>query len=113
VKIISGKWEGKTGPIYARTPSYYFDVHLLPGGIFELPIPGEWNSIIFVHEGAVHYQDKELVDHMYCCKLHKTGTKDEFVHRFTSEKGARFVLIGGQPLNEPIVQHGPFVMNTQ
>jgi quercetin 2,3-dioxygenase len=34
VKIISGKWEGKTGPIYARTPSYYFDVHILPGGVF-------------------------------------------------------------------------------
>ena len=39
VKIISGKWKGKTGPIYARTPSYYFDIEILPGGRFELPIP--------------------------------------------------------------------------
>lgn len=113
VKIISGKWEGKTGPIYARTPSYYFDVHVLPGGAFELPIPGEWNTIIFVYEGQVVYQDKELVDHMHCCLLGKSGKKEEARHRFSSEKGGRFVLIGGQPLNEPIAQHGPFVMNTQ
>lgn len=99
VKIISGKWEGKTGPIYARTPSYYFDVHVLPGGVFELPISGEWNTIIFVYEGQVVYQDKELVDHMHCCLLNKTNKKEETKHRFYSEKGGKFVLIGGQPIN--------------
>lgn len=34
-------------------------------------------------------------------------------HSFVSQKGAKFVLIGGQPLNEPIYQHGPFVLNTK
>ena len=57
VKIISGKWQGKTGPIYARTPAYYFDVHIHPGGNFDLPIPGSWNSIVFPYEGSILYQN--------------------------------------------------------
>lgn len=61
VKIISGKWKGKEGPIFARTPSYYFDVKLLPGGTFDLPIPGDWNSIIFPYSGEILYQAKTVV----------------------------------------------------
>jgi len=47
VKILSGKWQGKTGPVYARTPAYYFDVTINSGGKFDLPISGSWNSIIY------------------------------------------------------------------
>ena len=61
VKIISGKWQGKTGPVYARTPAYYFDVHLHPGGKFDLPIPSGWNTIVFPYEGELLYQEKEIV----------------------------------------------------
>lgn len=113
VKIIAGKWNGKTGPIYARTPAYYFDVKLLPKGSFDLPIPGHWNSFIFVHQGDLVYNNGTKVDTFSCCVLEKSGKAEEVLHRFRSEKGARFVLIGGQPLGEPIAQHGPFVMNTQ
>lgn len=73
VKIIAGKWQGKTGPIYARTPSYYFDVQMLPGGKFDLPIPGDWNSIIFTYEGSVLYQNKTTVDKDHCCVLDKSN----------------------------------------
>jgi redox-sensitive bicupin YhaK (pirin superfamily) len=97
VKIISGQWEGKTGPIFARTPSYYFDVTVLPGGEFDLPISGGWNSIIFVYDGVVKYQNKTVVDKDHCCVLEKSKEK-EIVHKFYSEKGGKFVLIGGQPL---------------
>lgn len=111
VKIIAGKWQGKTGPIYARTPSYYFDVNVLPGGTFDLPIPGNWNSIVFVYEGSILYQNKTTVEKDHCCVLDKSN--NEIDHKFTSSSGAKFVLIGGLPLNEPIKQYGPFVMNNQ
>lgn len=58
VKIIAGKWQGKTGPVYARTPAYYFDVSLHPGGQFDLPIPTGWNTIVFSYSGELIYQGK-------------------------------------------------------
>jgi redox-sensitive bicupin YhaK (pirin superfamily) len=85
----------------------------LPKGSFDLPIPGHWNSFIFVHQGDLVYNNGTKVDTFSCCVLEKSGKAEEVLHRFRSEKGARFVLIGGQPLGEPIAQHGPFVMNTQ
>ena len=45
--------------------------------------------------------------------MNKSKKEEETVHTFYSDKGAKFMLIGGSPLNEPIKQHGPFVMNTQ
>ena len=71
VKIISGEWKGKKGPIYARTPTYYFDVSIEAGGEFKLAIPGDWNTIIFTYDGDVIYQGKQKVGHQHCCVLEK------------------------------------------
>ena len=76
VKIISGLWEGKKGPILARTPSYYFDVQLLPGGVFKLPISGLWNTLIFVYKGEANYMGKHYVDTLSCCSLNRTGKEE-------------------------------------
>ena len=76
VKIIAGKWQGKEGPVFCRTPSYYFDVQIHPGGVFELPISGIWNSFIFVYEGEVKYQNETLVDTFSCCVLNKSKKEE-------------------------------------
>ena len=84
VKIITGKWQGKTGPVFARTPSYFFDVNILSGGTFELPIPGDWNSLIFLHSGEVLYQEKTLAQINNICVLDKKNSNDEILHKFRS-----------------------------
>ena len=56
--------------------------------------------------------DKHIVNEEFCCLLEKSK-EEEFKHTFTSDKGAKFILVGGCPLNEPIEQYGPFVMNTK
>jgi len=40
-----------------------------PGGDFNLPIPGDWNTIIFAYDGVIHYNDKLQVDKDHCCVL--------------------------------------------
>lgn len=55
---------------------------------------------------------KKEVGEFYCCVLEHSDTK-QLVHKFKAAKHSKFVLIGGQPLNEPIEQYGPFVMTNK
>ena len=67
-----------------------------------------------MYEGNLEYtylNDKKIVDEYSCCVLGNSD-KEAIKHKFKASKHSKFVLIGGKPLNEPIVQHGPFVMNT-
>lgn len=59
------------------------------------------------------YQNKTKVEKDSCCVLDKGEKKQDINHQFVSEKGAKFMLIAGQPLGEPIQQYGPFVMNSK
>lgn len=71
--------------------------------------------MIFVYEGNLEYTvngKTRAVDELHCCVLEQSDSQ-EILHKFRASKHSKFVLIGGQPLNEPIVQHGPFVMNTK
>lgn len=76
-------------------------------------MPTDWNAFIFVLEGVGRFGSLKMTTES---GAHHTLvlTKGESVY-FKNEKNdpLRFVLIAGQPLNEPIVQHGPFVMNTE
>jgi redox-sensitive bicupin YhaK (pirin superfamily) len=72
VKIISGEWKGKKGPILARTPTYYFDISLKEDGDFDIPIPKKWNTLVFVYEGKLNYTvngKTREIDEFYCCVL--------------------------------------------
>lgn len=114
VKIICGTWEGHTGPIIYNTPSIYMDVEMEKNGEFNIPINGNWNSIIFVYDGQISYtaqNAKHNVQKDHCLVLEKS-TNGDIIHKVNASQGAKFVLIGGQPLNEPVVNYGPFVMNT-
>lgn len=108
VKVISGEWEGVKGPILARTPAYYFDVELSKNGYFDLDIPTTWNAFIFVFEGNLVYNGSTEVHLEHVCVL---GHQDT-THKFVGD-AARFVLVAGEPINEPIAKYGPIVMNTQ
>lgn len=82
---------------------------------FEIPIPKKWNTLVFVYEGKLNYTvngKSREIDEFHCCVLEQSGT-DDIEHKFRASKNSKFVLIGGEPLNEPIIQHGPVVMNTK
>jgi len=110
VKIIAGKFNGRTGPIHGgATDPYYFDIHLGPGAVFEAPLPAGHNAFVYAYEGEarVGEQAKPLA--------HRAAglLSDGELVQIRTEKGARVLLLAGKPLREPVVQYGPFVMNTR
>jgi quercetin 2,3-dioxygenase len=133
VKIIAGESMGVKSPVYTRTPTMYLDFQLDKGKLlihfcnptklfnlkhdlgasFTQPIPEDWNAFIFILSGVGLFGSTEkLIE----APAHHTLvlSKGNSVH-FKNEKETplHIVLIAGEPLNEPVVQRGPFVMNTQ
>jgi hypothetical protein len=116
-KVIAGTLilEDRTvpGPIQGlSTDPLYIDVELSPGAAFTQPVATGHNAFIYVFEGSLSVgapaKARTLV-------THAAGVlaKGDQVEASAGVDGARFLLLAGRPLGEPVVQHGPFVMNTR
>jgi len=109
VRVIAGHSHETVGAVQRDvTEPLYLDVHL-PGGVaFEQAIDPSCNAFTYTYRGCVQIGDKEVPDrHMAILK-----NDDSQVLRVSSSAPARLLIIAGHPLNEPIAQYGPFVMNT-
>jgi len=113
VKVIAGESMGIKSPVRTLTPTYYLDFTLKPGTSYCQAVPQGWTTFLYTLEGEIKLgSDKKVkVKPGHTVVLSKNDEIVQFENANESE--ARFVLISGQPLNEPIVQHGPFVMNTK
>ena len=111
VRLIAGKLKDKNAPINGgSTDPYYFDVHLAPGAVFDAPLPAGHNAFVYVYEGdALIGEDKKALPNRAAGLL----SDGSAVKISAQEKGARLLVLAGKPLREPVVQYGPFVMNTR
>ncbi len=112
VKVIAGMFytADKTyqGPIHGLTTEpLYFDVKLSANGVFSHPLAAGMNAMTYVFEGSTQIAETVLDTHT--AAILSDGDK---VTIKAGVDGARFLLLAGRPINEPIVQYGPFVMNT-
>ncbi|XP_022139418.1 pirin-like protein [Momordica charantia] len=112
VKVIAGEALGAKSPIYTRTPTMYLDFTLNPKAHLQHPIPSSWNAFVYVLEGEGVFGSSKSAPAM-AHNLLLLGFGDGLEVWNKSSKPLRFVLVGGEPLSEPVVQFGPFVMNTQ
>ena len=108
VKVIAGTFGTTAGPINGgSTDPVYFDVHLEAGATFSAPVKDGYNAFIYPYEGEVFVDDRAI-------EAHTAGVLSQNGDISVKAKNAaRFILLAGKPLNEPIVQYGPFVMNTR
>lgn len=90
----------------------YLDFSLEPGAHLQQPIPESWNAFVYVLEGeGIFGRSKSSPVNAHHLLLLGSGDGLEAWNK--SSKSLRFILVGGEPLCEPLVQFGPFVMNTQ
>ncbi|CAF0922068.1 unnamed protein product [Didymodactylos carnosus] len=112
VKIIAGESMGIQSPVYTITPTMYLDFTVKPTGQFTQSIPNNWNAFCYILSGSGEFGSKTTKADAHNILVLSLGNTLQFKNT-SQTSDLRFVLIAGKPLNEPIVQYGPFVMNTQ
>jgi hypothetical protein len=116
-KVIAGTLESVRGPVPGpiqglTTEPLYIDVELPAGAAFAQPVAKGHNAFIYVFEGSVNVGAAGTVRGLDRHSAGVLATGDQ-VEASAGADGARFLLLAGRPLGEPVVQHGPFVMNTR
>ena len=111
MRVIAGNSNGVKGAVTRDiTEPLYLDIHIPEGASFSTALPCTHNAFIYVYRGEVKVGDT-LVESRRMGILSNTPEAEGV--SLTATEDARLILVAGKPLNEPIVQYGPFVMNTQ
>jgi redox-sensitive bicupin YhaK (pirin superfamily) len=111
VRVMAGTSGDVTGPLKLRNPGMLLDVRIEKDGEWKHHVPEDWNGFAYVYHGngSLSGSAKVAEQHAYIFETDKG--KDHIVAK-AGEEGLKFLLIAGRPINEPIVQYGPFVMNS-
>lgn len=109
VRVIAGSSHGTAGAVQRPdTEPLYLDIHLPAGSRFVQPLPPGHNAFTYTYRGSVTIAGTVAEDRQMAI-LDNNGAGEVCIEAVAA---ARVLLIAGQPLNEPIAQYGPFVMNT-
>ncbi|KAF3004748.1 hypothetical protein E8E13_000258 [Curvularia kusanoi] len=117
VKVISGQAFGvQSLRDLSYTPVWYLDFSVKPGGKFQIPLPRKWNAFCYVLEGSVIITGGD--EERHCPRFsnivfQKDGDSVSIAVATDAEKDARFIVVAGMPLDQPVVQYGPFVATSR
>jgi redox-sensitive bicupin YhaK (pirin superfamily) len=115
VKVIAGEALGAKAVIDTRTPITYLHFTIEPGGAITQPIPPSFNLFAYVPRGDVTIGEDARPAKEGDMVIFGGGVGDSVSISVpaTAAGSADVLLIGGEPLHEPIARYGPFVMNTR
>ncbi len=109
IEIIAGNFKDIRGAASTFTPIHLYNARLNAGGKADFTFPEHFNTALLVIEGAIRVNESENVPVNHFVLFENTG--DSFSIKAT--ENAIVLVLSGEPIMEPIVAHGPFVMNTQ
>ncbi|NBR13132.1 MAG: pirin family protein [Crocinitomicaceae bacterium] len=108
VKVIYGDLLGAHSPVESLSPTYMYELKMSSDSSVHLPITEGYTCGLYVVKGSVNADDHRLLP----CIMTRFETEGEGIDLSANEESL-ILVFGGEPLNEPIVEYGPFVMNSQ
>lgn len=108
LRVIAGDYAGHRGPATTFTPIDLWDVRLRPGGTASLSLPEGRTVAVVVLKGAVQVNGDAIAREAQFVLLDRTGGEVTL----EANGDASLLILSGEPIDEPVVMHGPFVMNT-
>jgi len=109
LRVIAGDYRGNRGPARTFTSMDVWDMQLSAGATLQLPIAGGRNAALVALRGTIRVNDQQDVSPASLVLLERDGEHASV----TALEDATLLLLSGEPIDEPIVGYGPFVMNTQ
>jgi hypothetical protein len=109
VRVVAGSFDGHGGPAATHSALNVWDVRLNAGHQATLPVPDGHNAAIAVLRGAITVHGSRRVGDAELLVLDRAGDQ---VH-IEAAADTTLLLLSGEPIGEPIVGYGPFVMNTR
>ena len=109
VRVIAGDYLGHKGPAHTFTPIDVWDLRLNQGAQVTLPVPEGHTAAVVVLRGTVQVNGETVVRDAQMVLLDRAGD----ALTLDANNDAVVLLLSGEPIDEPIVGHGPFVMNTR
>lgn len=109
VEVIAGKYRGVKGSASTFSPINMLNLKIKAGAEAEFSFPATYNTALLVVEGEIVINDKEIAPTDHFVLMANDG--QDFIVK--AEKDAVVLILSGEPINEPIAAHGPFVMNTR
>jgi redox-sensitive bicupin YhaK (pirin superfamily) len=109
IEVIAGNYKGIDGPAQTFTPLHAYNVHIEENCSSEFEFPAHYNTLLLIIEGEVTVNQSEKIETNHLVLFENKG---ETFHIQALEKSCILVL-SGEPINEPIIANGPFVMNTK
>ena len=109
LRLIAGEFDGQRGPARTFTPIDVWDIRLNAGKSTTLDLHQGRNTMLVVLHGAVEVNGQEVVREGQMALFARDGSQV----RLEANNDAVLLILSGEPIDEPIVGHGPFVMNTE